>query len=147
MSLSGGYRYEGSASGTDYYIKASEDTDNWEFGTVVDGVDEPNGVSSCLIVEGLIDDELADTYTVTADHPLDGTVVFEVTRTSLCVWDGVSLEPNPGIPVFITYGLSYPYKWEVYFQADANSPKDDPQSQPDGTYQDAGVWTNIVVSL
>jgi hypothetical protein len=102
-------------------------------------------------------DQFADTYTASGVPDVSGLSTITLTRTSLCIWEGVNFCGDPVILGYNRAGdtILDTYHWYIYFQsyllnncqfpeAQEEAEKTDPQSSPAGSYINVNV--NITVS-
>jgi hypothetical protein len=86
----------------------------------------------CLI-QGEVEDQFADTYTVTYTPGGDPRESVVVTRISLCVWSG---NDSCGRPWYLMYGDQAPFfsgdefKWYIWMAIDESDPCGDFQQPP-----------------
>jgi hypothetical protein len=103
---------------------------------------------NCLIY-GVIEDQFSDVYT--AEMIVDGIPLnIEMTRTSLCVWEGSNSTYDP-FTLRVEYGnVGFPYSWRGFFQPvddyyyklneDTSDANNSTPSTPDGQYYNGPNW-------
>lgn len=149
----GTYRFT-AASGR--YIIADPSTPDWFWYDASDSF--LNKAGSCLIGAWAvgstpmnIEDEFLDNYLVEFVHEgrNESVGVLRDQPDSLCNWHGAGGTLSYG--VLVTYNsATYQFEATISIPSEGLSygptPKDDPQSSPDGTYSDVGPITNITAS-
>ena len=94
-------------------------------------------ITSLILEDELIQDEFADTYTVTINPPDDNAGTYTVTRRSICVWSTQVEESGEPAGLKLSYidaviGGGFAYTWQI--ELDTSYIKDGFANTPTGDY-------------